>query len=230
MTITLSRPITLITGTDTDAGKTVATAVLAAHLNQRGPLQVVKPCQTGLQADEPGGDVDIVCNLAGLAKSQCHEWSRLPEPLAPTTAGRRAEVTLPTIAELADRIIALSNAGKVLVEGAGGVLVGLDSDGNTLLELADALSERGAAPAFIIVCRAGLGSLNHTQLTVDAIRHRGHHVDGLIIGAWPDAVDLASSCNLEDLPNLTGLPLLAKIPAGIGQNPEAVQRYAQGLS
>ncbi|MGL4831276.1 MAG: dethiobiotin synthase [Propionibacteriaceae bacterium] len=229
MTMTLSRPITLITGTDTDAGKTVATAVLAAYLNQRGTVQVVNPCQTGMAPGEPGGDVEIVRDLAGLDPNQCHEWSRLPEPLAPTTAARRAGVTLPSVADLADRIIALSDAGRVLVEGAGGVLVGLDSEGHTLLELADALRARGAEPTFVVVCRAGLGSLNHTQLTVNAIRERGHRLDGLIIGAWPADVDLASACNREDLPLLTGLPLVATIPAGIGRDLDAIQRYAKEL-
>lgn len=224
-------PLILVTGTDTDAGKTVATAVLAAALKNAGELAVIKPCQTGLGPDDPTGDVDIVRQLAGLDSAQCHEFVRLPEPLAPTTAARRAGVTLPSARELAARIVEIAQqSDHTIVEGAGGVLVGLDSDGATIIDLGDALRELGAEPQYVVVCRAGLGSLNHTELTAAALRGRGHDVAGLVIGAWPKDYDLASECNLTDLPALTGLPLLACIPDGIGADPQAVQRYALELA
>ena len=49
---------------------------------------------------------------------------------------------------------------------------------------------------------AGLGTLNHTELTVDALRARGLAVRGLVIGAWPAEPGLAERCNLEDLPRI----------------------------
>ena len=63
---------------------------------------------------------------------------------------------------------------------------------------------------------AGLGTLNHTELTVNALRARSIEPDGLILGSWPAEPDLAERCNLEDLPRLTGVPLLAVIPEGSG--------------
>ncbi|HQV20762.1 MAG TPA: ATP-dependent dethiobiotin synthetase BioD, partial [Gordonia sp. (in: high G+C Gram-positive bacteria)] len=62
----------------------------------------------------------------------------------------------------------------------------------------------------------GLGALNHAELTVDAIRARGLTVAGLIIGAWPSEPDLAMTCNRDDLPRLTGVPVVGVIPDGAG--------------
>ena len=66
---------------------------------------------------------------------------------------------------------------------------------------------------------AGLGTLNHTELTVGALRARGLEPSGLVVGSWPAEPDLAERCNLEDLPRVTGVPLLAVIPAGAGSMP-----------
>ena len=68
----------------------------------------------------------------------------------------------------------------------------------------------------VVVCRTGLGTLNHTELTVRALRDRGIEPAGLVLGSWPDEPDLAQRCNLEDLPRVTGVPLLAVVPAGAG--------------
>jgi dethiobiotin synthetase len=70
--------------------------------------------------------------------------------------------------------------------------------------------------AFVVVARAGLGTLNHTGLTVEALRARGLPVAGLVIGFWPAEPDLAEQCNLEDLPTTTGVPVIGRIPAGAG--------------
>lgn len=212
--------VTIVTGTDTDVGKTVATAWLARCAAASGAsVVVVKPAQTGLAPGEPG-DVHVVAALTGLSDDQVKEFVRLPEPLAPTTAARRAGVTLPSVAEHAVRIVALAQSHqRVLVEGAGGVLVGLDAAGAGLLDLADALARWGVAPRFVVVTRPGLGTLNHTQLTCEAIRARGHEVAGLVIGAWPTEPTLAERSNLLDLPNTAGAPLLGVLPAGIGSDP-----------
>ncbi|MGL5406922.1 MAG: dethiobiotin synthase [Propionibacteriaceae bacterium] len=221
--------ITFVTGTDTDVGKTVATAVLAAYAQQNGiDVVVIKPAQTGLIADEPNGDSETVAYLAGLNDKQVQEWSRLPEPLAPTTAAHRAGVQLPDVAEIADRLCALANQHEqLLVEGAGGVLVGIDSAGATLIDLGKALIARGITPATIVVARSGLGTLNHTGLTVNALRDAGLPVAGIIIGSWPQHPDLASSCNRDDLTRIA--PLLACLPENIGTDPTVVQQVAAEL-
>lgn len=198
--------ILVVTGTGTGVGKTVATAALAARAS--GTVIVVKPVQTGVLPGEVG-DIDDVRRLAGCDVT---EFVRLPDPLAPDTAARLAGVELPSVAEHAARIRALADDyDTVIVEGAGGLLVRLDGTDGTLLDLAEIL---GAS--VVVVVAAGLGTLNHTELTVAALRARGIEPSGLVIGAWPSDPDLASSCNRDDLPRVTGVPLLAVIPEGAG--------------
>jgi dethiobiotin synthetase len=207
-------------GTDTGVGKTVVTAALAASARARGErVAVVKPVQTGVKAGEPG-DLDEIRRLSGV--DDLHELARFDDPLAPATAARRAGVTPPTVAELAQRIAALGDRDLVLVEGAGGVLVHFDANGATLADLALLLG----APV-LLVARAGLGTLNHTALTCEALRARGVRCLGVVIGAWPARPDLAAQSNLEDLPLYAGVPLLGRLPERAGElNPSAFAELA----
>ncbi|WP_309647872.1 dethiobiotin synthase [Nocardioides sp.] len=209
--------VVVVTGTSTDVGKTIVTAALAVLAGASGSVVVVKPVQTGI-GDGSAGDVDVVTALSGCA---VEEWVRLDEPLAPDTAARRQGVAIPSVAEHAERVVELARCGAwdtVIVEGAGGLLVRLDADGETLLDLASLLTE--ALPTdtveLVVVTSAGLGTLNHTELTVGALRARGLEPAGLVIGSWPAGPGLAETCNLDDLPRVTGLPLLGVLPAGAG--------------
>lgn len=221
--------VVLVTGTDTEVGKTVATAAVAAVARGRGTaVTVVKPVQTGLPPGVPG-DAHVAGRLAGLP--EVHEGARLAEPLAPETAARRAGAALPTVAEQAAAVRRLA-AGHdlVLVEGSGGLLVRLDLGGATLADLGAALASPGGLPAaFLVVVRAGLGTLNHAELTVAALRARRLPVLGLVVGSWPARPGLAERSNLADLPRLTGVPLLGRLPAGAGDlTPAAFARAAPG--
>ncbi len=199
--------VVLVTGTDTGVGKTVVTAALAVALGAHGSVAVLKPVQAGLPAD-----IDEVRRLAGL--DDVYEGARVDDPLNPATAARIRGVTLPSYADQAATVHKLAEQyDTVLVEGAGGVLVGLDNDGCTLLDLADELDEPCAA---VVVTRPALGTLNHTQLTCLALRANRVPVAGLVIGSWPDEPGLAEQCNLDDLPAVTGFPLLGRVPAGAG--------------
>jgi dethiobiotin synthetase len=199
--------VLVVTGTDTEVGKTVVTAALAALARWRGGnVGVVKPAQTGLAPHEPG-DVDEVRRLSGV--DDVHELARLPEPLAPATAARRSGVALPSVREVARRVGALHGRDLVLVEGAGGLLVELDAERGTVADLASVL----AAPVLVVI-RAGLGTLNHTALTCQALRERGIRCAGLVIGAWPDTPDLAARCNRDDLEAYAEAPLLGAMPEG----------------
>jgi dethiobiotin synthetase len=250
--------VVFVTGTDTGVGKTVVTAALAVVASLRGTVAVMKPAQTGVGADEPG-DLQDVARLTGLG--DLHEGVRLRDPLAPTTAGRREGVPLPSVDTHAKAILDLATShDTVIVEGAGGLLVGLDEQGHNLADVAARLVDRltaartsrstagapatsaalgtSAAPAssgvpgaagvpgmsglvtrvrFVVVARAGLGTLNHAGLTVEALRARELPVGGLVIGSWPAAPDLAEQCNLEDLPATTGVPVIGRIAEGAGR-------------
>ena len=112
------------------------------------------------------------------------------------------------------------------MEGAGGLLVRFDGSDS----LADVAAAIGAP--VLVVAAAGLGTLNHTALTVEALGTRGLSCAGVVIGAWPRDPDLAARCNVEDLPEITGVPLLGLLPAGIGglgaAEFEAVARHNLG--
>jgi len=207
-------PVLFVTGTDTGVGKTVATAALVvARRAAGGSPYVVKPAQTGVGSDDPT-DLDEVRRLAGPVPG--HEGVRLEAPLAPDTAARLEGVALPGLLEQRDRIaLAATDGHDVLVEGAGGVLVFLGEHWN-LLDLAQSVAYVGVPVGFVVVAGAGLGTLNHSALTVQAIQQRGLHVHGLIIGSWPAEPDLAATQNLLDLPPLTGVPVLGRIPDGAG--------------
>src|SRR5207344_3135659 len=119
--------VLLVTGTGTGVGKTVVTAAVATRAGQGGRrVAVVKPVQTGVSGDEPG-DAAEVARLA--APAMVRELARLPEPLAPQAAARRAGIPLPPLREQARRIGELvAGHDLVLVEGSGGLLVRLDDD------------------------------------------------------------------------------------------------------
>lgn len=218
--MTVPARVLLVTGTGTGVGKTVTTAALVAGAQARQlRVAVVKPVQTGLEPGEPGDLADID-RLAGPVET--HEPARLPDPLAPDTAARRAGVTIPSVAEHAAYVEQLARRGDldlVLVEGAGGLLVRLDTAGADLADLGRVLVEAGLPAGFVVVAAAGLGTLNHSALTAEALRTRGLTCVGFVVGSWPqppDQPDLAMRCNLEDLPAVTGYPLLGRLPAGAG--------------
>jgi dethiobiotin synthetase len=199
--------VLVVTGTGTGVGKTVVTAAIAAL--HPGRVAVLKPAQTGVAVGEPG-DLAEVVRLAAPA-TVC-ELARYPDPLAPATAARRAgrPALEPAAAARAAALLAAEH-DLVLVEGAGGLLVRFTDAGGTLADVAALLD----APV-LVVTTAGLGTLNATALTVEALHTRGLRCAGVVIGAWPAAPDLASCENLHDLPAVTGVPLLGALPEGAG--------------
>ncbi|MGV9646263.1 dethiobiotin synthase [Streptomyces sp. NPDC003514] len=207
--------VLVITGTGTEVGKTVVTAAVAAAALASGrTVAVLKPAQTGVGPDEDG-DVAEVARLAGPVTTA--ELARYPEPLAPATAARRvgrAPVRPAEVAEAAAKLAAEHDL--VLVEGAGGLLVRFDEAGGTLADAAELM----AAPV-LVVASAGLGTLNTTELTARELRRRGLDPLGVVIGSWPGEPDLASRCNVADLPEVSEAPLLGAVPAGAGGLPPA---------
>ncbi|MEU9994579.1 dethiobiotin synthase [Streptomyces sp. NPDC050848] len=202
--------IIVVSGTGTEIGKTIVTAALAAVATRQGrSVAVLKPAQTGLASGERG-DADEVVRLSGAAAST--ELGRFPEPLAPATAARRAGMTPVGPREVAEAAEKLATEHDlVLVEGAGGLLVRFDHEGGTLADAARLLG----APV-LVVTPAGLGTLNATALTAEALAARGIEQLGVVVGSWPAAPDLASRCNLADLPEAAGAPLLGAVPEGAG--------------
>ena len=205
--------ILIVTGTGTGVGKTVVTAALAALARAQGHrVAVVKPAQTGM----PGGsaddeaDLDVVRRLTGI--TDLHELARFPDPLSPEAAARAAGLPSLELPDAAEYIDDLSRTRDlVLVEGAGGLLVRYDAAGTTLADLAKLLDA-----SVLLVTEPGLGTLNHTALTLEALAVRGLALAGVVIGRWPTGPGVAERSNLADFESIIGSPIAGALPDGCG--------------
>jgi malonyl-CoA O-methyltransferase len=161
-----------VTGTDTGVGKTVVSAWLMRVLD----ADYWKPIQAGTE-DET--DTAVVQRLTGLPEGRFHESAyRLTAPLSPYEAARREGITIDL-----DRIALPESARPLVVEGAGGILVPL----NDRTFMTDLMAKFGL-PA-VIVARAELGTINHTLLTVEALRARGLPMAGVVMNGAPNAAN-----------------------------------------
>lgn len=196
-----------VTGTDTGVGKTEVAAALVSGWRARGlDVGAMKPAQSGVEDGLPT-DADRLRQAAGgtdPAELVC-PYS-LPAPLAPAVAARLAGVeisldhVLACAAELARRHAAL------VVEGAGGLLVPLTGS-HTYADLAVALEM-----PVLVVARAGLGTVNHTALTCEALRARGLAIRGVVLNRAGATFDPSEPHNAAEIERLTGVRVLASIP------------------
>ncbi|MGI9161528.1 MAG: dethiobiotin synthase [Mycobacterium sp.] len=194
-----------ITGTGTGVGKTIATAALACHARAAGiDVAVCKPVQTG--ADD---DLAVVSRLSGA--TDLVSVARYPDPLAPAAAAAAVGRPLPEADEIVAAVRAVDRPDRLtLVEGAGGLLVEIAGSGITLRDLAVDLDA-----AVLVVCAAGLGTLNHVALTLEALENRGLSCAGLVIGSWPADPGMAEDYNRGALARMA--PVRAVLPAGAGE-------------
>jgi dethiobiotin synthetase len=216
------RGAVLVTGTDTGVGKTVVTAALAVAAATAGlRVAVVKPAQTGTAAGPPS-DVEVVGRLAGPVTART--LASYPDPLAPLPAAEVAEVAPLELYEVVDVVRDLvADHDVVLIEGAGGLLVPMGvrpaGDPWTVADLAVVLN-----PVAVVVARAGLGTLNHTALTLEALERRSVPAC-VVVGAWPAQPETVHWTNLSRLlPHLAGA-----VPEGAGAiEPGVFRRSAPG--
>ncbi|HZJ11943.1 MAG TPA: dethiobiotin synthase [Methyloceanibacter sp.] len=153
-----------VTGTDTDVGKTVVSAWLVARLE----ACYWKPVQAG---NHPETDSAIVRRLTGAPPARIlPEAYVLPEPIAPHEAARRAGVAI----DMA-KLVPPPCDRPLVVEGAGGLMVPL-TDTAYVIDLAAELHL-----PIILVTRSTLGTINHTLLSLEAIRRRGLTLAGVVV-------------------------------------------------
>ncbi len=192
----------VITGTDTGIGKTVVASALAALWRDVGDeVAYVKPVQSGTaEGDDDAAQVRLLAGVATVT------GERFGPALAPGVAARLGGVEL-TFSRLLATVQASHRAARQIVEGAGGLLVELGSDGTALADLAAALGL-----PLLVVARPGLGTLNHTALTVEAIARRGLGFVGVVVARYPVHPDLASRTNLAELDRLSGGRLVGVVP------------------
>lgn len=205
-----------VTGTDTGVGKTHVTAHLLAELRRRGINAAgFKPIACGADGRRDAiryraiMNNDVPLNLVNPIY--------LRHPLSPHVAARLEQrvIALDRIADACDRLAAQYDI--VLVEGAGGILVPL-TDSFFMSDLARQLD----LPV-VIVARLGLGTINHTLLTVQTARIAGLPLLGIVLNDTTGKRTLAARTNVTEIPRLSGVPLLGVMPHGAHPKPVAIR-------
>lgn len=223
----------MVVGTDTDVGKTIVAGGLARMLRKRGErVAVYKPFLSG---DATAMDAQILARAAGMAGPGLLQPAlldvispfRFAAPLAPGIAARREKREV----SLEDAVEHARDLGRVcdvmVVEGAGGLLVPLShqlTPDATVLDLVEKLG----LPA-LLVGRTALGTINHTALSILALRARRIPVAGIILNQTDPAHDLPDQDHLEAIQNLTGLPVLIALPFVGGSEAILVGSVARAL-
>jgi dethiobiotin synthase len=192
--------IRFVTGTDTGVGKTVVCAAMALAEQASGrKVAYFKPVQTGVGPGEPGDAAFVAA--AGIPAA---EGLRLDEALAPAVAAERAGCVIDVDGLVARVRAEAARVDVLVVEGAGGLLVPLAGE----LTMADLVARLPSD--LVIVTRPGLGTLNHTALTLEAARARRLSVAGLVVCGWPAAPGVTERTNLERLAAMA--PVLGLVP------------------
>ncbi len=218
----------LITGTDTGVGKTVVASGLARLLREAGyRVGVLKPVETGWEGPPGSWPPDARMLAEGACVDDPPEQvvpCVYAEPLAPLVAARRANrpVDLNRIEAAWQQ---LQDRDWVLVETAGGLSV----------PLTDTLDYAGLAARWklpvLVVARPGLGTLNHTFLTVHYARSRGLPVVGVVICGYPSHPNVAEQTNPAMIEAMCHVPVLGRVPRRptLTSADEAAAAVAEGL-
>ena len=213
-----------ITGTDTGVGKSVASACLLASMRAAGePVRAYKPVLTGLD-DAPTGpwpaDHELLALAAGMAP---HEVAplRFGPAASPHLAAALAGVELDPRG-LIGRAHELGDGHTLVVEGVGGLLVPLNHS-FSVCDLAAAL-----ALGVLVVARPGLGTINHTLLTLQAARRAGLEVVAVLLSDWPVEPSPLELSNRETIAALGAVEVhtLARLP---GPDPAALAAAGETL-
>ncbi len=214
-----------VTGTDTGVGKTVVAAAIVAALTAAGrDVAPVKPVVTGLDEPEPGRPLDHELLSAATG------GRRAPADITPLTFGPAVSPHL--AAELAGVVVepaeliaaaraAADGADAVVGEGAGGLLVPIT--GGYLMR--DYALDLGLP--IVIAARPGLGTINHTLLTIESARAAGLRVLGVVLTPWPDEPDAMQRSNRDAIARLGGVEV-ATLPL-VGTAVEELAAAGAGL-
>jgi dethiobiotin synthetase len=201
-----------ITGTDTDVGKTWVAAGLTATLKEKGIKAIYfKPIQSGCPMEDGRlipTDGRLVCRVAGLTEPlEVLTPVALRLPLAPGVAAMQAGVEV-DLEDIAAAIRELASRYEFLVvEGAGGLYVPLIGTHFLVLDLI-----RWLALPLVVVAKSGLGTINHTVMTVKAALAANIQVAGVILNRWPKNPGLAEETNPGVIEALTGVSILGRLP------------------
>ncbi len=194
-----------VTGTDTSAGKSIVAASVCAALAARGErVAAFKPVVTGL--GEPDGefppDHELLAEAAGGGQSPADVAPyRYDPPLSPHYAAELAGETIDPARLLEVARAAAPADGVLVAEGVGGLLVPITT-GYLIRDLA-----RDLGLPLVVAARTGLGTINHTLLTVEAARAVGLEVAGVVMTPWPAAPAPIELSNRSTVERLAGVPV-----------------------
>jgi len=203
-----------VTGTDTDVGKTLVAGALLAVASSRINAVPMKPIQTGCQkfGDELiAPDLDFMLTVSGLNPNQDEKALMCPYRFEPACSPHLAALRADEIIDI-DHILQAFNAllerhEFVVVEGAGGIIVPI-YENITMLDLMIAMDL-----AIILVSRPGLGTINHTLLSLRAIQQAGLNVLGVVFNHTKDLPqDFIEEDNKETIQRLAATSTLATVP------------------
>jgi len=198
-----------VTGTDTGAGKSVVAAAICAGLVARGErVAAFKPVVTG--TDEPPGEWPPDHELLGATTGQRPE-DVAPLHFGPAVSPHLAAELAGTTIDRAELLAAARRAGEwadaLVCEGVGGLMVPLSS----AYSVRDLASDLGFG--LVVAARPGLGTINHTLLTVEAARAAGLDVRGVVMTPWPEDPDALAALNRETVQELSGVTVSGLGPA-----------------
>ena len=194
-----------VTGTGTEVGKSVVAAALCAALAARGDrVAAFKPAVTGL--DEPAGewpaDHELLAEAAGARQASAEVAPyRFGPPVSPHYAADLAGERIEPGRLVGTARAAGAEADALICEGVGGLLVPI-TPGYLVRDLAVDL-----ALPMVVAARPGLGTINHTLLTVEAARAAGLHVAGVIMTPWPARPAPIEASNRATVERLAGVPV-----------------------
>jgi dethiobiotin synthetase len=193
-----------VTGTDTGVGKTVVAAAIVAALRSRGSsVRVIKPVITGLdEAARPDWPHDHEL-LAKVAGASAHDVAplRYGPAVSPHLAQRLSGRAIDARALRAAIVDGARDTDVLVVEGVGGLLVPI-TDSYSVRDLA-----RDVGLPLVIAARPGLGTINHTLLTLEAARAEGLPVSGVVLTPWPEAPSAVELSNRETIGRLGDVPV-----------------------
>jgi len=202
----LKKPL-FVTGVGTDVGKTIVSAILCEYYEAK----YWKPIQTGKKT---GTDNDTLLELVSHSQFECFPEAYLfNEPLSPHVA---SEIENKNI--LLSQIKLPTEDPNLIIEGAGGVLVPLNYQNQTICDLIESLN-----CSVVLVVKEYLGNINHTLLSLEYLKMKNIDVTGLVY------VGDALPKTAEIIENMTGIKTLFRVPIFPLLNKDSIRKFVQEI-
>ncbi|MEY8763116.1 MULTISPECIES: dethiobiotin synthase [Clostridium] len=202
-----------VVGTDTEIGKTLVTGALIYILRKNGCSAVYfKAALSGVESIDGKvipGDTDFVSSIAGIEEEYEDLTPYIYKTAVSPYLASQIENNPVDIEVVRDKFSNLSKKyDYIICEGSGGVTCPIADVNNRVYTLDNLISDMGMD--VILVARAGLGTINHTLLTVDYLRNRDISISGIVVNGYRDS--MLCDDNIKMIKKMTGIPVLGVMP------------------